>query len=140
MTEVVIVSGVRTAIGNYGGVLQDTPVVKLGSIVIKEALKGVGLRPMRDPEVLSYGPEALKDVGLIELEKKKAVSDTTIIGMELEEDGGHDALELDVESSPVVSLPPPSDPQPRGRHSFEEEDADVLAMEALLGSNKRKKR
>jgi len=39
MTEVVIVSGVRTAIGNYGGALKDTPVVKLGSIVIKEALK-----------------------------------------------------------------------------------------------------
>ena len=42
MTEVVIVSGVRTAIGNYGGALRDTPVVKLGSIVIKEALKRVG--------------------------------------------------------------------------------------------------
>ncbi len=70
MNEVVIVSGVRTAIGNYGGALQDTPVVKLGSIVIKEALKKAGLRPKRDPEVLSYAPEVLKDVGLIELEKK----------------------------------------------------------------------
>jgi len=49
MNEVVIVSGVRTAIGNYGGALQDTPVVKLGSIVIKEVLKRVGLRPKRDP-------------------------------------------------------------------------------------------
>ena len=39
MTEVVIVSGARTAIGNYGGALQDIPVVKLGGIVIKEALK-----------------------------------------------------------------------------------------------------
>jgi len=70
MTEVVIVSGVRTAIGNYGGALQDTPVVKLGSIVIKDALKRAGLRPKRDPEVLSYAPEALKDGDLIELEKK----------------------------------------------------------------------
>ena len=70
MTEVVIVSGVRTAIGNYGGALQDTPVVKLGSIVIKEALKRAGLRPKRDPEVLSYAPEALKGGDLIELEKK----------------------------------------------------------------------
>jgi len=70
MTEAVIVSGVRTAIGNYGGALRDVPVVKLGSIVIKEALKRAGLRPKRDPEVLSYAPEALKDVGLIELEKK----------------------------------------------------------------------
>ena len=70
MTEVVIVSGVRTAIGNYGGALQNIPVVKLGSIVIKEALKRTGLRPKRDPEVLSYAPQAFKDVGLIDLEKK----------------------------------------------------------------------
>ncbi len=70
MTEVVIVSGVRTAIGNYGGALRDTPVVKLGSIVIREALKRAGLRPKRDPEVLSYAPEVFKDAGLIELEKK----------------------------------------------------------------------
>jgi len=70
MSEAVIVSGVRTAIGNYGGALQDVPVVKLGSIVIKEVLKRVGLKPKRDPEVLSYAPEALKDEGLIELEKK----------------------------------------------------------------------
>ncbi len=70
MREAVIVSGIRTAIGNYGGMLQDTPAVKLGSIVIKEALSRVGLRPKRDPEVLSYAPEALKDTGLTELEKK----------------------------------------------------------------------
>jgi len=69
MPEAVIVSGVRTAIGNYGGALRDTPVVKLGSIVIKEALNRAGLRPKRDPEVLSYAPETFKDVGLIELEK-----------------------------------------------------------------------
>jgi acetyl-CoA C-acetyltransferase len=70
MGEAVIVSGIRTAIGNYGGALQDVPTVTLGSIVIKEVLKRAGLKPMRDPEVLSYAPEALKDEGLIELEKK----------------------------------------------------------------------
>lgn len=70
MKEAVIVSGVRTPIGNFGGSLQDIPVVKLGSIVIKEALERVGLRPRRDPEVLSYAPEVFKDIGLIELEKK----------------------------------------------------------------------
>ncbi len=70
MKEAVIVSGVRTAIANYGGALQDTPAVKLGSIVIKEALKRAGLRPKRDPEVLSYAPEVFKDTGLTELEKK----------------------------------------------------------------------
>jgi acetyl-CoA C-acetyltransferase len=67
MTEVVIVSGVRTAIGNYGGALRDIPVVKLGSIAIKEALKRARLRPKPDAE--EYAPESLKG-GLIELEKK----------------------------------------------------------------------
>ena len=70
MKEAVIVSAVRTAIGNYGGALCQTPAVKLGSIVIKEALRRAGLRPQRDPEVLSYAPRVLKDTGLIELEKK----------------------------------------------------------------------
>jgi len=40
--KVVIVSGVRTAIGNFGGTLKDISAVKLGSIVIKEALKKAG--------------------------------------------------------------------------------------------------
>ncbi len=70
MSEAVIVSGVRTPIGNYGGALQDTPVVQLGSIAIREALKRAGLRPRRDPEVLGYAPEIFKDAGLIELEEK----------------------------------------------------------------------
>jgi acetyl-CoA C-acetyltransferase len=62
MTEVVIVSGVRTAIANFGGALHDVPAVKLGSIVIKEAMKKAGLRPKRD--------KALKDNCIIELERK----------------------------------------------------------------------
>ena len=70
MSEVVIVSGVRTAIGNFGGALRDVPVVKLGSIAIKEALKKIGLRPKRDAELLSYAPGVFKDTGLIELEQK----------------------------------------------------------------------
>ena len=45
MSEVVIVSGVRTAIGAFGGSLKDVSVVSLGSLVIKEALKRAGLRP-----------------------------------------------------------------------------------------------
>jgi acetyl-CoA C-acetyltransferase len=69
MSEVVIVSGVRTAIANYGGALKDTPVVKLGSIVIREALKKAGLKPKGDA---SYAPESLKGEGVIELEKKYA--------------------------------------------------------------------
>jgi acetyl-CoA C-acetyltransferase len=67
MSEAVIISGVRTAIGNYGGSLQDVPAAKLGSIVIQGALKKAGLKPKGDA---SYAPKALKGEGLIELEKK----------------------------------------------------------------------
>jgi len=84
MREVVIVSGVRTAIGNYGGALQDTPVVKLGSIVIKEALKRVSLRPERDPEALSYAPKAL-DSGLTEMENKCSDWDDSLKEVSIDE-------------------------------------------------------
>ncbi len=67
MSEAVIVSGVRTAIGNYGGALQDVPAVRLGSIVIQGALRKAGLKPKGDA---GYAPESLKGEGLIELEKK----------------------------------------------------------------------
>lgn len=69
MKEAVIVSGVRTAIGNFGGSLQDVPVVKLGSIVIKEALKRAGLRPRRGSSE-DFTPGKFKGIGPTELEKK----------------------------------------------------------------------
>lgn len=85
MNEAVIVSGVRTAIGNYGGALQDVPVVKLGSIVIKEALKKAGLRPKVGPEILGYAPEAFKDAGLTELEEKYSDWDTSLQEVSIDE-------------------------------------------------------
>jgi acetyl-CoA C-acetyltransferase len=75
MNEAVIVSGVRTAIGNYGGALQDVPAVKLGATVIRGAMKKAGLKPKGDA---SYGPEALKDQGVIDLEKKYASWDGSL--------------------------------------------------------------
>jgi acetyl-CoA C-acetyltransferase len=39
MREVVVVSGVRTAIGTFGGSLKDVPPSQLGAIVVAEALK-----------------------------------------------------------------------------------------------------
>ncbi len=70
MTEVVIVSSVRTAVGNFGGTLKSTPVVDLGSIVLKEALKKVNLKPYASEELLSVEPDSLKGSGMIDLEKK----------------------------------------------------------------------
>lgn len=67
MNEPVIVSGVRTAIGNFGGALQDVPAVKLGSTVIQGALKKAGLKPKGDT---GYEAEAFKGQGMTDLEKK----------------------------------------------------------------------
>jgi len=69
MSEVVIVSGVRTAIGTFGGSLRDVPVVSLGVLVIKEALKRAGLRPKASKKLLEYTPKAVEDAGLTKLEK-----------------------------------------------------------------------
>ncbi|EKV28705.1 3-ketoacyl-CoA thiolase [Caenispirillum salinarum AK4] len=41
--DVVILSGVRTAIGDYGGSLKDVPATTLGATVIKEAIKRAGI-------------------------------------------------------------------------------------------------
>jgi len=69
MSDVVIVSGVRTAIGVFGGSLRDIPVVNLGALVIKEALKRAGVKPEAGKKLLGYAPELLKDAALIALEK-----------------------------------------------------------------------
>ena len=70
MSEVVIVSAVRTAIGTFGGGLKEQTAAKLGSIVIKDVLKRAGLRPKSGSKLLGYGPSALAGEGLSELEKK----------------------------------------------------------------------
>ena len=70
MKEVVIVSGSRTAIGTFGGSLQSVPVVELGALVIKDALKRAGLRPVAGPQMEADAPDKLKGRGLIELEKQ----------------------------------------------------------------------
>ena len=67
--EIVIVDGVRTAVGNFGGALRDIPVTQLGSKVISELLKRNGLRPVPPKENATFQPELLKQ-GITELEKK----------------------------------------------------------------------
>ncbi len=69
MREVVIVSGARTAVGAFGGSLKAVPVVDLGAAVMKETLKKAGLRPQPSEAMQAAAPEALKDQGLVELEK-----------------------------------------------------------------------
>jgi acetyl-CoA C-acetyltransferase len=70
MKEVVIVSGSRTAIGTFGGSLQSVPVVELGALVIKDALKRAGLRPVAGRQMEADAPDKLKGRGLVELEQQ----------------------------------------------------------------------
>lgn len=57
----------------------------MGSIVIKEALKRIGLRPKTAPEVLSYAPELFKDTGLIDLERRYYDWDDSLKEVEIDE-------------------------------------------------------
>ncbi|MCP4105333.1 MAG: acetyl-CoA C-acetyltransferase [Desulfobacteraceae bacterium] len=69
MKEVVVVSGSRTAIGGFGGGLKDVSVVELGSIVMKDVLKRVNLKPVPNDEMKENTPDKLKDQGTTDLEK-----------------------------------------------------------------------
>ena len=52
MKNVVIVSGIRTAIGGYGGALRDVPVHKFTSLVLNEAIKKAGIEPALVDDVI----------------------------------------------------------------------------------------
>jgi acetyl-CoA C-acetyltransferase len=69
MRDVVILGGVRTPVGSFGGSLKSTPVVTLGSLALKETLKRLGLRPVASDELKNFEPDALKGTAMIELEK-----------------------------------------------------------------------
>lgn len=84
MKEVVVVSGARTAIGAFGGTLKDVPVVQLGALVIKEAMKRAGLRPKSSKELLELVPEALKK-DVCELEKKAYDWDDSLKPVQVDE-------------------------------------------------------
>lgn len=52
MSEIVIVSAVRTAVGKFGGTLSGVPAEKLGAIVIQEALRRAGVQAEQVAEVI----------------------------------------------------------------------------------------
>src|ERR671936_2878207 len=43
--EVVVLSGVRTAIGGYGGSLKDSPPSELAALCVREAVSRAGIEP-----------------------------------------------------------------------------------------------
>jgi len=85
MREVVIVSGARTAIGNFGGTLKDIPVVQLGTTAIHEAVKRAGIRPETGKEMLAFGPDKLKDERFIDIEKKHMKWDEKLKPVQIDE-------------------------------------------------------
>ena len=52
MTDIVIVSAARTAVGSFNGALASLPAHQLGSIVIKELLARAGVAPAEISEVI----------------------------------------------------------------------------------------
>ena len=85
MRDVVIVSGIRTPVGAFGGTLKSTPVVQLGALVLKETLKKVNLRPVATDNLTRFEPDALKGIGMIDLEKGAYDYDESFQPVEIDE-------------------------------------------------------
>ena len=71
-TEVVIVDGVRTPNGNFGGALRDITAHKLGEVVVRELVKRTNLKPAGVEEVIfgcvgqtSDAPNVARVIGLM---------------------------------------------------------------------------
>lgn len=78
MRDVVIISGARTPVGTFGGSLKSVPVVQLGALALKEVLKKAGLRPVASEAMARVEPEALRGLGMVELEKQYHDYDDTL--------------------------------------------------------------
>lgn len=70
MKEAVIVSGARTAVGEFGGSLKGVKTADLGALVIKESLGRAGLRPGVNDLIKSFRPDALGKFGMTGINKK----------------------------------------------------------------------
>ena len=85
MRDVVVVSGKRTAVGTFGKTLKSTPVVDLGALVLKETLKNVQLKPVATDNLTQFEPDALKGLGMIDLEKQAYDYDDAFQPVEVDE-------------------------------------------------------
>ncbi len=73
MKDVVIVSGVRTAIGNFAGSLKDVKASELGAVVIREAIKRSRIAPEQvDEVVLGCVGQVAEDAFLARVSSLKA--------------------------------------------------------------------
>src|SRR5436305_11514826 len=71
--DVVVLSGVRTAIGDFGGGLKDKPPTLLGAAVIREAVKRAGIQP-EEVEHVVFGNVIHTDVHDMYLARVAAVN------------------------------------------------------------------
>src|SRR5213082_1843722 len=71
--EVVVLSGVRTAIGDYVGGLKDKPPTELGAAVVREAVKRAGIQPAEVGHVV-FGSVIHTDVHDMYLARVAAVN------------------------------------------------------------------
>ena len=70
MKEVFIVSGARTAVGEFGGSLKGVSVVEMGRLCIKEAIVRAGLRPAISDFVKAARPSVFGEFDMTEIQKK----------------------------------------------------------------------
>jgi acetyl-CoA C-acetyltransferase len=70
MSNAVIVSGVRTAVGAFGGSLKDVAAKDLGALVIHEALIKAGLKPSLPAHAKEDAPDSCKAEGLSPVEQQ----------------------------------------------------------------------
>ena len=85
MGDVVVVSGKRTPVGTFGKTLKSTPVVELGALVLKETLKNVQLKPVATDSLTQFEPDALKGLGMIDLEKQAYDYDDALQAVQVDE-------------------------------------------------------
>jgi len=70
MSNAVIVSGVRTAVGAFGGSLKDVPAKDLGALVIRETLIKAGFKPALSAYAKEDAPDTAKNEGLSPIEQQ----------------------------------------------------------------------
>ena len=70
MKEVVLVSGARTAVGNFLGSLKNISAAQLGAVCIRDTLQKAGLKPEVKKSMSENSPDKLDNSAPLELEKK----------------------------------------------------------------------
>ena len=65
LKEVVIVSGVRTPIGSFGGSLKDISAIDLGSMVVSEAVKRAKIKPSDVDELIGGQVGQIAECGFV---------------------------------------------------------------------------